>query len=326
MNLARTDELMDAMVDAGFSCVFLGIETPNPRALIKMKKPQNTSRKEGDYLLHSVLKIQRKGIQVQGGFILGVDGDDADVFDAQIRFIQEAGIPMAMIGLLTVLKGTGLYDRLKRENRLLEESTGSSAEAVLNLTSVNVALNFKPEMDPETLIEGYRRVITTIYDPTLENYFERCLRLFERLPPIPHLQKPRSRNALFLALMAVRQRLSARQIPAFGKFIARVSKDHSGMLPEAIRLAALGYHYERIARQQIAIHDFKKFLAVELERFTEAVPQRVQAGEAIASRRQELLTRVDARYRSIPDAFRYGEDGIEPALESFRLTLEKESV
>ena len=168
---------------------------------------------------------------------------------------------MAMTGLLNALKGTDLYDRLQSENRLLEESSGTPTDFVLNLTGVNVALNFKPEMDFRTLIEGYRRVIATIYDPMLENYFKRCLTLFEHLEPVPHLLKPRSKNAIYADLMGVRGRLSANQVPAYMNFIAKVTKDHPRMLPEAIRLAALGYHFEKITSQQIAVHDFKEFLA-----------------------------------------------------------------
>ena len=48
-----------------------------------------------------------------------------------------------------------MYHRLKAENRLLEVSIGTST----------TALNFVPEMDPDALIEGYQRVITTLYDP-----------------------------------------------------------------------------------------------------------------------------------------------------------------
>ncbi len=324
VNLARMEELMDAMIEAGFNSVFVGIETPNPEALIKMKKAQNTSKQDEDYLLHSVRKIQQKGMRVDGGFILGVDGDDESAFDAQIDFIREAGIPMAMAGLLNVLKETDLYDRLKRENRLLEEAPGTGGQIIPNLSGANVVLNFKPEMDSEILIEGYRRVITTLYDPTLENYFTRCLTLFEHLKPIPHLLKPITKNALFVAMMAVRRRLSAKQLPAYNKCIAKVSKDHPRMLPEAVRLAGLGYHFEKITRQQIAIHDFWEFLATELERFKHTVTQRGQDVEAIREQRQKLLTRVEARYESFPEAFRYHGDGIEPALEAFRSAVNEE--
>ena len=317
VNLARMDALMDVMIEAGFNSVFLGIETPNPQALIKMKKAQNTSKEEEDYLLQSVRKIQRKGMRVDGGFILGADGDGESAFDAQIDFIQEAGIPMAMAGLLNVLKGTDLYERLKRENRLLDETTGTSGTAIPNLSGPNVDLNFKPEMDPETLFEGYRRVITTLYDPTLENYFTRCLTLFKHLKPVPHLLKSSTRNALFAGVMSVRRLLSAEQLPAYGKFIAKVSKDHPRMLHEAIRLAGLGYHYEKITRQQIAIHAFREFLSAELESFNEAVAHAGQDVETIKEQRQEVFTRVLARSKSIPEDFRYHGDGIEPALESF---------
>ncbi len=323
VNLARMEGLMDVMIEAGFNSVFLGIETPNPEALIKMKKAQNTSKQDEDYLLHSVRKIQEKGMRVDGGFILGADGDDDDerAFDAQIDFIREAGIPMAMAGLLNVLKGTDLYKRLKRENRLLDEPTGTGGTVIANLSGVNVNLNFKPEMDPEILFEGYRRVITTLYDPTLENYFTRCLTLFKHLKPVPHLLKSSTRNALFVAMMAVRRRLSAEQIPAYGRFIAKISKDHPRMLPEAIHLASLGYHFEKITRQQIAIHAFRKFLSAELERFKEAVAHAGQDVEAIKEQWQGVFARVRARSKAIPEDFRYHGDGIEPALESFRFAV-----
>lgn len=324
VNLARMDALMDVMIEAGFNSVFLGIETPNPEALIKMKKVQNTSKQEEDYLLHSVRKIQQKGMRVDGGFILGVDGDDESAFDVQIEFIQEAGIPMASVGLLHAIKGTDLYERLKRENRLLDQSVRDRVNAVIDLVSVNVAINFKPEMDPETLFEGYRRVITTLYDPTLENYFKRCLTLFDYLKPISHSRKTINENTLFVAMMTVRRRLSSQQLPAYNKFIAKVSKNHPRMLPDAIRLASMGYHFEKIIRQQVALRDFKEFLGAELERFKETVRRPGRDVEAIRERRQEVFTRIQARYKAIPEDFRYHGDGIEPALESFRFAVNEQ--
>ena len=308
VNLARMDELMDAMVAAGFDTVFLGIETPNPKALIKTKKQQNTSKNEENFLFNAVRKIQRVGMQVQGGFILGLDSDDECVFDAQIEFIQQAGIPVAPIYMLTALRGTDMYNRLRSENRLLDEEIGTSS----------MTLNFKPELDPGVLIDGYRRVTATLYDPTLENYFQRCLTLFEHLEPVPHLRKPMGRNTLVVAAMRVRRQLTEPQVPVFSKFIARVSRDHPRMLPTALRLAALGYHFERVTRQQIMIHDFKLFLEAELERFCEAAARREKRVEVLRAHRQALLARVETHYRSIPNDLRYNEDGIEPALKSFR--------
>ena len=311
-NLALLDELMDAMIDAGFNTVFVGIETPNPEALLKTKKSQNTSKDEENYLFRAVRKIQQRGMQVQGGFILGLDGDDGGVFDAQIEFIQETGIPVAPIYLLTALKGTDMYERLKAENRLLETPIGTNA----------MSLNFKTEMRYETLIEGYKRVIAALYDPTLENYFKRCLTLFQHLKPVPHLRKPVSKDKTFAALMGVRRGLSARQIPAYSKFIGKVSKDYPRMLPEAIYLAALGHHFEKIGRQQIAIHDFLGFLRGELETFRDEAAGRASEVEEISARRQTSFEGARRRYESIPDEYRYGVDGLDDALQSFRRAVD----
>ena len=311
-NLARMDELMDAMIEAGFDTVFVGIETPNPKALLKTKKPQNTSRREEDYLFSAVRKIQRHGMQVHGGFILGLDGDDEGVFDAQIEFIQRTGIPIALITLLTALKGTDMYERLKAENRLLETPIGTDA----------TFLNFKTEMNRRTLIEGYKRVLTTLYDPTLENYFRSCLTLFRHLEPVPHLRKPRSKDDIYGAFMRVRRFLPAGQVPAYSKFIGKVSRDYPCMLPDAIYLAAMGHHFEKIGRQQVAIHDFLSFLTDELETFQEAAPNPASEAEQFRSLRQISFERVQQHYESIPDEFRYRGDGLHDALVFFRRAVD----
>ena len=311
-NLALMDEMMDAMIEAGFDSVFVGIETPNPEALLKTKKQQNTSKTQENFLYHAVRKIQQRGMQVQGGFILGLDSDDEGVFDAQIEFVQATGIPVAPIYLLTALKGTDMYERMKSENRLLEAPIGTNV----------MPLNFRTEMEYGTLIEGFKRVLATLYDPTLENYFERCLTLFRHLKPVRHLRKPRSRNEIDAAFMSVRRRLSANQVPAYSKFIGKVSKDYPRMLPDAIYLAAMGYHFERISRQQVAIHDFLGFLRGELEMFQQTASGRVSEAEGLPSRGQASLERAQARYASIPDEFRYQGDGLEDALQSFQRAVD----
>ena len=306
-NLALMDAMMDAMVDAGFDTVFVGIETPNPKALLKTKKKQNTDKTRENHLHHAVRKMQRHGIQVQGGFILGLDSDDEGVFDAQIEFIQETGIAVAPIYLLTALKGTDMYERMKSEGRLLEAPLGTNA----------MPLNFRTELKYATLMDGYKRVIATLYDPTLENYFSRCLTLFRHLKPVRHLRKRRSRTEIDGAFLRVRRRLSARQLPAYSKFIARVSRECPGMLFDAIYLAAMGYHFEKITRQQIAIHDFLGFLRNELETYREAASGRV-AEEELRIRSQTSVERAQSLYRSMSDEFRYQGDGLADALQSFQ--------
>jgi len=328
VNLARMDALMDAMVDAGFNMTFLGIESPNPAALVKTKKKQNTSNGKEDFLMQAVKTIQRKGIEVMGGFILGLDGDREDVFDAQINFIQQAGIPFAMVGLLTAIKGTDLYTRLEREGRLLTESPGDS---------VNFSLNLVPEMDREVLLEGYKRVLRTIYDPSLKNYFERCLTMLSDLKIAEHSVRRIGTAEVSAFFKSMYRQMFSRQGPAYMKFLARVMKDYPKMLPEAVRLAIVGHHLAKVTSQQIAIHEFKDFVSEELEALkTRLASWRELPGHGITEAHayaQELIAGARSRYTRIHADFRHhAEDTLESfqqavtcCFEDFRETISSQS-
>lgn len=124
INLADDEELMELMVNAGFDQVFLGIETPSPAGLAECGKVQNENRD----MVASVKRIQRYGLHPLGGFIVGFDSDHESIFEDQIRFIQEAGIVVAMVGLLQALPKTRLYKRLAKEGRILKASSGNNTD------------------------------------------------------------------------------------------------------------------------------------------------------------------------------------------------------
>jgi radical SAM superfamily enzyme YgiQ (UPF0313 family) len=314
VNIAGLDELLDAMVDAGFSMTFLGIETPNREALLKTKKAQNTKRGEEHFLLHAVRKIQEKGMEVTAGFILGLDGDREDAFDSQIEFIQQAGIPMAMVGLLSALKGTDLYHRLQKEGRLLQESTGNN---------FSISLNFKTEMDRQTLVDGYKRVLSTLYDPTLEHYFERCLTMLHHVKqPAHRVSRVTKADWMALAKSLKRQLFSRKQGPAYFRFLRQVLKINPRLFPEAVRLAILGYHFEKTTSQQIAVDDFKQYLEAEFDAFKQKVSglakpeyQRVAEVRKFA---WELFDRVHAKYEQIHEDFKYH---VRDTLDSFKASV-----
>ena len=159
INLSDDNELMELMTDAGFATVFIGIETPDPDGLQECGKYHNKNRN----LLESVKKIQNMGFEVNAGFILGFDSDKENVFQNQIDFIQKSGIVAAMVGLLNVSPKSRLHDRLKKEDRLIDNIAGGNPELS--------ELNFIPVMEPGTLIEGYGHVLSTIYSPRF--FFER---------------------------------------------------------------------------------------------------------------------------------------------------------
>jgi radical SAM superfamily enzyme YgiQ (UPF0313 family) len=88
VNLADDPELCALMVQAGFRKVFVGIETPSVEALEECHKLQNRNRD----LVASVQALQRAGLEVMGGFIVGFDSDRSDVFKRQFDFIQRSGV------------------------------------------------------------------------------------------------------------------------------------------------------------------------------------------------------------------------------------------
>jgi len=168
INLADDEELMRLMTEAGFDRVFIGIETPNEASLEECNKLQNKGRD----LAASVKKIQNYGLEVQGGFIVGFDSDPVSIFRSQINFIQKSGIVTAMVGLLNAPRGTRLYQRLKKENRLLESFTGDNTDC---------SMNFVPKMNYETLIDGYKDIVHTIYSP--KQYYERIRTFLKEYKP-----------------------------------------------------------------------------------------------------------------------------------------------
>ena len=316
VNLVEIPDMLDAMSTAGFNMVFLGIESPNEEALITTSKGQNTSKEEdaGSYLLQAVRKIQQKGMEVTGGFIIGLDGDTE--FDSHINFIQEAGIPMAMAGLLTALKETDLWHRLKQEDRLLIESSGNNTD---------MTLNFVPEMPREKLIDEYRRVISTLYDPTLKNYFARCYKMLQHMPYTPHNVRSIQKAEVRAFFRSIQLQIFSKQGLEYAKFLMKVLKNHRRMFPEAVRLAVMGYHLEKITRHTVAVEDFRTFLSGEMDSFKAKISQFAHAQDdrmhEIQKYTKRLSARVKTEYESIHKDFRYAAHS---ALENFQNSMFKE--
>jgi len=158
VNLADQEDLLELMVRAGFKKVFVGLETPVSECLEECHKVQNSKRD----LVDAVQAIQSAGLEVMGGFIVGFDRDPIDIFRRQFEFIQRCGVVTAMVGLLTALPQTRLYERLAREGRMLADTIGNNTAA---------ALNFVPRWDRGRLLSGYRELMRSLYAP--DNYYRR---------------------------------------------------------------------------------------------------------------------------------------------------------
>jgi radical SAM superfamily enzyme YgiQ (UPF0313 family) len=236
VNLADDETLMQMMVEAGFDGVFVGIETPDEESLAECNKRQNKNRD----LVKDVKRMQRAGLEVQGGFIVGFDSDTASIFQRQIDFIQQSGIVTAMVGLLQALPGTRLYERLKREDRLLGHVSGDNVDGTTNII---------PKMDLDALYEGYKNIMRYIYSP--QHYYQRVKALLREY------KAPKTGIPLdfqrFLALFRSNIRLG---------ILGRERFQYWGLLlwtlfrrPElfsmAITLAIYGHHFRKVCELRI---------------------------------------------------------------------------
>jgi len=116
INMAQDQELLELFREANFIWVFIGIESPDEATLRATRKTQNIHEDP----LTALRRIYAHGIDVLAGFIVGFDNDTLATFQRQYRFILASGIQVAMVGLLTALPRTPLYERVKREGRLIE--------------------------------------------------------------------------------------------------------------------------------------------------------------------------------------------------------------
>jgi len=236
INLADDAQLMELMVEAGFDTVFIGIETPNETSLAESGKLQNQSRN----LVEDVKRLQRAGLQVQGGFIVGFDSDTPAIFQSQIDFIQKSGIVTAMVGLLQAMPGTRLYERLQREHRLVSDATGDN---------VSLDTNIIPTMSLETLQEGYKKILRTIYSP--ENYYRRIKSFLQEYRP-PRVRSATSlghKMALFHSIY--RLGILGKERFYFWKVMLWAFFKRPQLFPEAVTLAIYGYHFRTICERYI---------------------------------------------------------------------------
>jgi radical SAM superfamily enzyme YgiQ (UPF0313 family) len=236
INLADDPELISLMTRAGFDTVFIGIETPNEGSLTECSKTQNKGRD----LVESVKLLQRAGLQVQGGFIVGFDNDPASIFQQQIDFIQASGIVTAMVGLLQAPLGTRLHARMQQEGRLVKEFSGDNVDGSTNII---------PSMGLDQLQAGYRKILENIYAPKM--YYERVMTfLREYHPPQIRMQME---PQYFLALGRSIYQLGIRGVERveYWRLFFWTLFTRPRLFPLAITLAIYGFHFRQVAELHV---------------------------------------------------------------------------
>ena len=236
INLADDKPLMNLMAAAGFDQVFIGIETPDEGSLAECNKSQNKNRN----LVEDVKILQRAGLQVQGGFIVGFDNDTPSIFQRQIDFIQKSGIVTAMVGLLQAPLGTRLYERLKQEGRLSGPLTGDNVDGTTNII---------PIMNLDTLREGYKDILANIYSP--EHYYKR-LKTFLREYKAPTIKTSLDFQR-FLAFFRSAYHLGiiGKERFHYWKLLIWTRFRRPKLVPLAITLAIYGHHFRKVYEQHL---------------------------------------------------------------------------
>ncbi len=231
INLADDEALTRDIVAAGFDSVFIGIETPDEAGLAECNKRQNRSRN----LLADIKRLQRAGLEVQGGFIVCFDSDTLSIFHRQIEFIRNSGITTAMVGMLNALPGT--RERLRGEGRLLGNSSGNNVDGTTS---------FVPKMDMTDLREGYRHLMEeTIYAPG--PYYRRVRTFLREFQPakIPSRMDLRKLAAFMRAMVSLG--MIGRERFQYWRLLVWTTCRRPFLLPVAVKLAIFGRHFRHCA-------------------------------------------------------------------------------
>ncbi len=261
IDLADKPELLAAMVAANFMYVFIGIETPSAEALKGSRKFQNLRGNIAD----QVRVIRESGLWVLAGFIVGFDSDDESIFARQLEFINQTGITWAMAGVLQAPPTTALFDRMKREGRLIENS-----QSTTNFSPPN----FRTTMPLPVLLQGLAGLLTALYTP--EAFFGRAFRSIESWRPRPTQQPPGlplSYNLRVLFSSMWRQGVRSNYRSAFWRFLWTIVRSWARQpaklwLGYMVLLSAHHFlNYAKVAAEELQEH-YRAVVASEIPEFT----------------------------------------------------------
>jgi radical SAM superfamily enzyme YgiQ (UPF0313 family) len=254
VDLAADDELLEMMAEARFDSVFLGIETPDEASLSIAGKHQNTRSS----LEESVDRITSYGIRVMAGFIIGFDGEKAGAGNRIVEFVSRTGIPAAMMGMLQALPNTGLWHRLEKEGRLIEEKADAKGVNQTNL------LNFVPSRPIRDIANEYVDAFSRLYEPNA--YIDRVTHYYLKVgkprwqsyvktaalgkPTLPSFTDVRA-----LAIVIWRQGLMRDTRFRFWKALATIARRNPDNLEQFLVTLAHNEHFQEyrgIVQKEIA--------------------------------------------------------------------------
>jgi len=238
INIADDSELLQAMKDANFFAIFVGIESPDPETLVQAKKKQNTRRN----IAECIHRIYDYGMFVTAGFIVGFDTEKGMIGQAMTDFIEEANIPVCMVGLLYALPGTQLTRRLAAEGRLHEGHDLMRVEQAGD--QCTLGCNFDTKRPLRDILVDYKTVLGQVFSPAA--YAGRLSRLASMLDRSDRRRElpdgdPRKRLGGIDSMHRIMRALPEVREP-FWKTFVEVAKTNPAALRYVVMLLALYLH------------------------------------------------------------------------------------
>lgn len=304
-------ELLDQMVLAGFDQVFVGIESLDPDVIKQMGKHQNNADQK-----KRVEAMQRAGLEVTSGFIVGNDQDKPEVFDQLFNFIQETGIVVPMPGLLGAPPGTHLYERLEKEGRLREAISGDNTHGL--------EMNFIPKMDEKVLIDGYVHLLERLFDA--KNYYARCEILNSRRGKTYSNRTFDETGVTALKNIAY-ENLIHHPDWQFMKHITKTVFIRPRTLPEAIAQAIKLHHFRTITSSLVTARGYQNHVQTAYEKLEhlasnlkENVSNRFEEARKAA---EHTLKDAEERYHSLSNTV---QAKVKPYLDKLKDRISKYNI
>lgn len=265
INIADDANLLKLMREANFFMIFVGIESPDPKILVQTRKKQNTRRNLAD----SIHTIYRAGMFVTAGFIVGFDSEEGSIADAMADFIEEAAIPVCMVGMLYALPNTQLTRRLAAEGRLHADHDVATGQLSDQCTAT---LNFDTLRPLSEILRDYRRILERVYDPSaFAGRLQRLAGMLDRSDrrrDLPEGDIRRKVASIDMVHKIISLMPDARA--QFWKTFVDCAKSNPAALRYIVVLMAFYLHLGPFARQVIAAIDVR---LAELDRIAPPQPQ-----------------------------------------------------
>ncbi len=172
ISVAEDDELLRLLRLARCRQLLIGLESPAADDLAGVEMKADFKRRSANDYGTAIRRIQDAGVTVNGCFVLGLDHQGPDIFQRVFDFAMSLPLFEVQVTVMTPFPGTPLYQRLLREDRILEPGRWD----LCTLFDVN----FRPkQMSVDELRQGFFWLVKNLYSQT--NTYRRRLPVLQRI-------------------------------------------------------------------------------------------------------------------------------------------------